>query len=129
MYNLPIRRKRQMCLRGSTGAVHEDQVKVVAEALRKSGETVDISRHFGFVSRWTLTGPFDNREEKGFAVAYAPEKEFETQGPNLAAEYDGMNGKVTWKPSELSLTLIDRCRSRKAGRRGTPACSSNIKKY
>lgn len=85
-----------------TGAVHEDQVKVVAEALRKNGETVDISRHFGFVSRWMLTGPFDNREEKGFAVAYAPEMEFEAQGPNLSAEYDGMNGKVTWKPLETT---------------------------
>lgn len=84
------------------GAVHEDQVKQLAEALRKSGETVDISRHFGFVSKWMIAGPFDNKDEKGFAVAYTPEKEFEEQGPNFSAEYDGMNGKVQWKPLETS---------------------------
>jgi hypothetical protein len=85
-----------------TGAVHEDQVKQLAEALRKSGETVDISRHFGFVSKWMIAGPFDNKDEKGFAVAYTPEKEFEEQGPNFSAEYDGMNGKVQWKPLDTS---------------------------
>jgi len=85
-----------------TGAVYEDQVKQLAEALRKSGETVDISRHFGFVSKWMIAGPFDNKDEKGFAVAYTPEKEFEGQGPSLSAEYDGMNGKVQWKPLETT---------------------------
>ncbi|MFO0975324.1 MAG: hypothetical protein U0996_02950 [Planctomycetaceae bacterium] len=85
-----------------SGAVHEDQVQKIAEALRKAGETVDISRHFGFIPKWTMTGPFDNKDEKGFAVAYAPEKEFEAGKPNLAAEYDGQLGKVQWKPIETT---------------------------
>ena len=86
-----------------SGAVHEDQVKQISEALRKAGETVDISRHFGFVSSWMIAGPFDNREEKGFAVAYAPEAEITADGPDLAREYDGMDAKkVRWQAIETS---------------------------
>jgi len=82
-----------------TGAVHEDQVKTIAEALRKNGDTVNIQQHFGFVSEWKIAGPFDNKEEKGFAVAYAPEAEVSTPGGvNLTAEYDGQLGKVQWQP-------------------------------
>lgn len=89
--------------RAFSGAVHEDQVKQISEALRKAGETVDISRHFGFVSSWMIAGPFDNREEKGFAVAYAPEAEITADGPDLAREYDGMDAKkVRWQAIETS---------------------------
>jgi len=88
--------------RALAGAVHEDQVKTISEALRKSGETVDISRHFGFVTSWKIVGPFDNREEKGFGVAYAPEAEIVQERPNLDAEYDGMNGKVRWQTIETT---------------------------
>ena len=85
-----------------SGAVHEDQVKTIAEALRKAGETVDISRHFGFVSAWKIAGPFDNREEKGWAVAYQPEAEIVQERVNPEAEYDGMNGKVRWQAIETT---------------------------
>jgi len=88
--------------RAMGGAVHEDQVKTIADALRKAGETVDISRHFGFVTSWKIVGPFDNREEKGFAVAYAPETEIVQERPNVEAEYDGMNGKVRWQTVETT---------------------------
>ena len=56
-----------------SGAVHEDQVKTIAEALRKNNETIDIQKHFGFLPEWSIVGPFDNKDEKGFAVAYGPE--------------------------------------------------------
>lgn len=92
------------------GAVHEDQVKTIAEALRKNGETVDIQKHFGFLPRWSIVGPFDNKEEKGFAVPYAPETEASiSKGADFAAEYDGQLGKVQWKPlaSEDDFGVID----------------------
>jgi len=79
------------------GAVHEDQVKTIAEALRKNGETVDIQKHFGFINSWQVAGPFDNKDEKGFAVAYAPENEaISSSGVSLQTEYDGQLGKVRW---------------------------------
>lgn len=89
--------------RAFSGAVHEDQVKEISAALRKAGETVEISRHFGFVSSWMIAGPFDNREEKGFAVAYAPETEITAGGPDLAREYEGMDAKkVRWQAVETT---------------------------
>ncbi len=80
------------------GAVHEDQVKTISEALRKQGEEVDVQTHFGFLSEWLIVGPFDNRDEKGFAIAYGPELDIESgKAPDPQAEYDGQLGKVRWQ--------------------------------
>ena len=73
----------------------EDQTKTVAEALRKMGETVDLPKHFGFITRWEVIGPFDNTERKGFEAQYGPEKELAK-----FSEYEGKSGKVSWKPYE-----------------------------
>ncbi|APZ96097.1 hypothetical protein [Fuerstiella marisgermanici] len=74
-----------------TGAVHEDQVKTIAKALRSAGEEVDIQKHFGFLAAWKIIGPFDNKDMQGFPVEYPPEKSVD-----LDAEYDGQLGKVKW---------------------------------
>jgi hypothetical protein len=82
-----------------TGAVHEDQVKTIAEALRKNKEKVDIQRHFGFLSQWSIVGPFDNKEGVGFATAFGPELDLNAgKDPDLQAEYDGQLAKVKWQP-------------------------------
>ena len=75
-----------------SGAVHEDQVKQIAEALREAGDDVDLQKHFGFLTAWKIIGPFDNKDRKGFPVAYPPESEL-----NLTAEYDGQLGRVSWQ--------------------------------
>lgn len=75
------------------GAVHEDQVKVIAEALRAAEVEVDIQKHFGFLPSWKVIGPFNNRDLVGFSIAYPPEKKIE-----IAAEYDGQLGQVSWQP-------------------------------
>jgi len=82
-----------------SGAVHEDQVKTIAEALRKNNETIDIQKHFGFLPDWSIVGPFDNKDEKGFAVPDGPELDIDSsKDPDLQAEYDGQAGKVRWQP-------------------------------
>ena len=73
----------------------EDQTKTVAEALRKMGETVDLPKHFGFITRWDIIGPFDNTERKGFDARYGPEKD-----RAMASKYEGKTGKVSWKQYE-----------------------------
>jgi hypothetical protein len=73
----------------------EDQTKAVAEALRKMGETVDLPKHFGFITRWDIIGPFDNAERKGFDAQFGPEKD-----RAMAAKYEGKTGKVSWKQYE-----------------------------
>ena len=79
--------------RAMTGAVHEDQVKTIAKALQDAGREVNIPRHFGFLTAWKIIGPFDNKDQKGFPVAYPPESKLD-----LTAEYDGQLGKVQWQP-------------------------------
>lgn len=75
------------------GAVHEDQVEAIAKALRAAGDEVDIQKHFGFLPTWKIVGPFDNKDKKGYPIAYPPESKIE-----LDAEYDGQLGKVKWQP-------------------------------
>ena len=75
-----------------SGAIDDDQVKAIIKPLRELGETVDLQKHFGFLTEWQLIGPFDNVGLKGFSVAYPPETE-----RNLKAKYAGKSGEVEWK--------------------------------
>lgn len=75
-----------------SGASDDDQVKAIVKPLRDLGETVDLQKHFGFLTEWYLVGPFDNVGLKGFDVAYPPEKELD-----LKAKYVGKMGEVEWK--------------------------------
>jgi len=77
-----------------------DQIEEIVEALGRSGERVDLPRHFGFLTRWQLVGPFDNSGAAGFAAVYPPE---ETAGaaPDAATTYSGKDErKLRWQPFE-----------------------------
>lgn len=70
----------------------DDQVKTLKKYLEELGEKVDLPTHFGFLMTWKLIAPFDNTAGKGFAVAYAPEKELD-----FSKEYEGKDGvKASW---------------------------------
>jgi hypothetical protein len=71
-----------------------DQIRLLAERLRRLGQQVDLPRHFGFILQWKTVGPFDNTGEKGFAVVYPPEK-----GIDLSAACPGKHGSVKWGDS------------------------------
>lgn len=77
--------------RGLTAARDPDQIRLLADRLRRLGQTVDLVRQFGFVVRWKLIGPFDNVGGKGFDAVYGPEKEL-----NLGAACPGKRGEVRW---------------------------------
>jgi hypothetical protein len=74
-----------------TAARDLDQIRLLSERLRKLGQEVDLPRHFGFITRWKVIGPFDNAGEKGFDAAYPPERKID-----LTADCDGKHGKVKW---------------------------------
>ena len=78
--------------RALKGAVHDDQVQTIAAALEVAGKPVDLQKHFGFLPKWKIIGPFDNREMKGYPVVYPPETDFDP-----AATYDGQLGRVSWQ--------------------------------
>ncbi len=77
--------------RAFAAARDPDQVNSLADRLKKLGVAVDLSRHLGFVTAWRVIGPFDNTGEKGYDVAYPPEREI-----NPAAALDGKKGPVKW---------------------------------
>jgi hypothetical protein len=68
-----------------------DQVQLLAKKLETFGDKVDLPTHFGYVMSWKLVGPFDNTDEKGFDVAFPPER-----GVDFAAEYPGKAGPLKW---------------------------------
>jgi hypothetical protein len=73
------------------GAIDDDQVKVIAEALSAAGKPVDLQQHFGFITKWNLIGPFDNTNLSGFDVAYPPESQID-----LSLKYPGKELEVGW---------------------------------
>jgi hypothetical protein len=70
----------------------KEQVDEAARKLRQLGRAVDLARHYGFILKWKLIGPFPNVKEQGVHTVYPPEK-----GIDLSAEYDGKAGKVRWR--------------------------------
>lgn len=64
------------------------QIEAAAEGLEAAEQEVDLIAAVGFVADWRLIGPFDNRDEAGFDVAYPPESELDA-----AAVYDGKPDK------------------------------------
>lgn len=70
----------------------KDQVETIAAELKKLGQDVDLTAHFGFIQKWKVIGPFDNVGKKGFNVIYPPEKEIKYD-----ASYEGKKGTVAWK--------------------------------
>jgi hypothetical protein len=71
-----------------SGAVDEDQVQKLARQLGELGVKVDVADHLGFIRSWYVITPFDNTNQKGFDVAYPPEK-----GVDLNASHAGKGGK------------------------------------
>lgn len=100
----PDAEAKAIYLRALADVRDEDQTKFLAGELKKRGEKVDLNRHFGFLMKWNVIGPFDNTERAGFDKVFPPEREI-----RLGAEYDGKSGKVKWKPftSDEELGKID----------------------
>ena len=86
----------------------EDQTNEIAGELKKLGVTVDLPRHFGFLMKWNVIGPFDNTNREGFAKVFPPEKEIKLDAAynrdgsavdKLDAAYDG-KGAARWRAFE-----------------------------
>jgi hypothetical protein len=83
-----------------------DQVNAICDVLKKEHQIdIDLTRHYGFVTRWLLIGPFDNVKGVGFHNVYPPERGFDVN-----AVYPGKGGdKVGWREytTEKALGLVD----------------------
>ena len=79
----------------------QDQVKLIAKRLEKLDVKVDLTDHFGFITRWRIVGPFDSSGGVGFNRNYPPEKKIDVQ-----AKYIGKDKKsVSWQVHETDLAL------------------------
>ncbi len=59
-----------------------DQIKAIAAALsKKLGQEMDLPRHFGFLTRWHVIGPFDNTGRRGFDTVFPPEEKIDLTAP------------------------------------------------
>ena len=76
--------------------VNPSQAEAIAGKLGELGETLDLVKLGGFLMNWQVIGPFDNKDEKAFDIAYPPEKAID-----LSAEYDstyeGQETPVRWQ--------------------------------
>lgn len=72
-----------------------DQVETIAKRLETDHQVkVSLPEHFGFVTQWSIIGPFPSARGKALAVKYAPEEKV-TPGETLKGKDDSA---VTWKP-------------------------------
>jgi hypothetical protein len=70
------------------------------------GADIDRAKELSTQTHWLLIGPFDNKDNQGYAAAYPPENEIDLQG-----EYDGLAGTVRWSeyhpaPKQASVDLV-----------------------
>ena len=82
-----------------------DQVNLLCDELKKLKVEIDQTAHYGFVTRWLLTGPFENTKGIGFNNVYPPEK-----GVDPKVTYPGKGGETArWKEHTTSakLGLVD----------------------
>lgn len=75
----------------------DDQVKAIAEELTGFGQTPDLVKHFGFLTKYRIIGPFTNAKREGFEAVFPPEQEL-----NFTKDYPGVEGEVSWK--EITVT-------------------------
>lgn len=75
------------------GATDNDQVQAIVKPLKELGETVNLQKHFGFLTTWKLIGPFENHELVGFDAVYPPEEKL-----NFSEKYIAKDGmEVAWQ--------------------------------
>ena len=83
-----------------------DQVDEICKVLKTDHKiTIDQVKHYGFVTRWNLIGPFDNVKGVGFNNVYPPEK-----GIDVKASYPGKdNDPARWREHVTTkpLGLVD----------------------
>jgi len=73
-----------------------DQVEKIASDLKALGKEVSVRDRAGFLTRWSVIGPFDNKENQGFLQKTELEK-----GPiDLSKPVAGPSGGLVWKDHE-----------------------------
>lgn len=75
-----------------SAAVEPEQVRLIGARLKEIDVEVDVAAHLGTVTHWHVIGPFPGRNMTAVTEVFPPEGAIE-----LAAQYEGKLGPVTWK--------------------------------
>ncbi len=67
------------------------QLESIAQKLSDLGVEVNLQRQLGFLNQWQVVGSFDNKDMRGFDVAYGPEEAIGMI--DTAATYQDLEGK------------------------------------
>jgi hypothetical protein len=86
-----------------SSARHPNQIVDIIARLEKKEVKIDQLKHFGFLDKWNLIGPFDHVGSKNFETALPIEKDW--QSGQVKESYDGKTGLVKWM--EFSTTEKD----------------------
>lgn len=79
----------------------KDQVEAIAKKLEMLDEKPNLTKHFNFITEWSVIGPFDSSDGTGFAKVYPPEEDVV-----LDEDYVGKGEmKLVWKPATTEDTL------------------------
>lgn len=73
-------------------AADTDQVEKIAKELKQKGIEVSVREQMGYLTAWSLIGPFANTGNEGFVNRLAPE-----DGVRLGVTFLGAKGDVGWK--------------------------------
>ena len=86
-------------------AREKDQVTKIADQLKKLGTPIDLTKQFGFVTRWSCVGPFENANGVGFAATYPPDSAIDLKSELSAKEKQ----TVKWQEhvTEAPMGLVD----------------------
>ena len=71
----------------------KDQVEAIAKELKNQKQAPDLTKHFGYITQWSVSGDFDNKDGVGFQKAYPPETAAEGKGWK-AAQSSAVYGEV-----------------------------------
>ena len=96
-------KKLDLYRRGLKYARDEKQIRDALDALKELDASPDLPKTFGYITKWNVVGPFDNKNGEGFDEVYGPETE-----TDLSKQFDGVDGAVSWKEHQADSSKIDK---------------------
>lgn len=83
------------------GATDPEQVERIVKALGEEGIEFDRLDHYRYLTDWKLIGPFDNKDEKAFDLAYPPEEDL-AFGQTFSSDYGGETASLSWQEATVA---------------------------
>ena len=81
----------------------KSQILECVAAVKELGHTIELAKHFGYVTDWQVIGPFDNTGGKGLDVVYPPEEQID-----FSKTFSGKEGEVAWKEYHSDHTKFEK---------------------